>query len=84
MQVTIEVPGGWSAIDSWGAMGPNDIEAPDGMGIRFYVAANVYITPLAPDDGLLVPPVGPSVDALVAAMVDHPDWNVTGTTSTTD
>lgn len=82
MKVTIEVPAGWSG-DGWVAEGPNGHEAPAGMAIRFYTAANIYIDPLVPDDGLVDPPVGDSADALVAALVDHPDWNVSGTTPIT-
>src|SRR4029077_1352767 len=41
-------------------------------------AANLYTNPLAPNDGVLSPPVGPSVDDLVNAMVNHPSWTVTG------
>lgn len=79
MDVTIEVPVGWSASGAWVARGPNGNEAPDGMAIRFYTVSNIYNAPLVPTDGHLDPPVGPSVEDLVAAMVGHPDWNVTGT-----
>jgi hypothetical protein len=79
MDVTIEVPSGWSAGDSWVLRGPNGVEAPNGMAIRFYPVENIYRDPLVPGDGLLDPPVGPSADDLVTALVDHPDWNVTGT-----
>lgn len=85
MDVTIEVPEGWSAGDAWVVRGPKGNEAPDGMAIRFYALdnLNLYNDPLLPTDGLLAPPVGPSVDELVAAMVDHPDWDVTGTSPIT-
>ena len=81
MDVTIEVPEGWSAGASWVAIGPNGNEVPDGMAIRFYPGdgLNLYRDPLLPSAGLLDPPVGSSVDELVAAMVGHPDWEVTGT-----
>lgn len=84
MDVTIEVPEGWSAGGAWVAVGPKGNEAPDGMAIRFYASdLNLYNDPLLPSDGLLAPPVGPSVDELVAAMVGHPDWDVTGTSPIT-
>jgi len=81
MDVTIEVPEGWSAGTSWVAIGPKGNTAPDGMAIRFYPGddLNLYNDPLLPSDGLLDPPVGPSVNELVAAMVSHPAWEVTGT-----
>lgn len=85
MDVTIEVPEGWSASSGWVAIGPKGNDAPDGMAIRFYASnnLNLYNDPLLPSDGLLDPPVGPSVDELVAAMVGHPDWDVTGTSPIT-
>ena len=81
MDVTIEVPEGWSAGAAWVAIGPKGNTAPDGMAIRFYPGdgLNLYNDPLVLSDGLLDPPVGPSVAELVAAMVGHPDWEVTGT-----
>ena len=81
MDVTIEVPEDWSAGGAWVAIGPNSNEAPDGMALRFYAGndLNLYRDPFTPIDGLLDPPAGPSVDELVAAMVGHPDWDVTGT-----
>ena len=85
MDVTIEVPEGWSAGGAWVAIGPKGNDLPDGMAIRFYAGENLnlYSDPLLPSDGLLDPPVGPSADELVAAMVGHPDWDVTGTSPIT-
>ena len=85
MDVVIEVPEGWSAGAAWVAIGPKGNTAPDGMAIRFYPGdgLNLYNDPLLPSDGLLDPPVGPSVDELVAAMVGHPGWEVTGTEAIT-
>ena len=85
MDVTIAVPEGWSAGRAEVVRGPRGNEAPDGMAIRFYAFdnLNLYNDPLQPIDGFLAPPVGPSVDELVAAMVEHPDWDVTGTSPIT-
>ncbi len=85
MDVTIELPDGWSAGGAWVARGPKGIAAPDGMAIRFYAGddLNLYLDPLVPGDGFVDPPVGPTADALVAAMVGHPDWDVTGTAPVT-
>jgi hypothetical protein len=78
--VTVDVPAGWGA-NGWVVLGPNGNQAPDGMAIRFYTAANLFLNPLAPDEGVLDPAVGPSVDDLVTAMVDHPDWTTTDPTA---
>lgn len=81
MEVTVEVPDGWSAGLSWVVRGPLGNDAPDGMAIRFYTLAPdpLYINPFVISEGVLDPAVGPSVDELVAAMVGHPDWIVIGT-----
>jgi hypothetical protein len=82
MQVTVDVPAGWSTDTNWVVIGPKGNQAPNGMAIRFYAEPNLYAHPLAPDGGL-VPDVGPSVDDLVNAMVAHPDWPTTGHTAVT-
>lgn len=76
--VTVDVPAGWGTNGGWVVMGPKGNQAPDGMAIRIYTAANLFVHPLSPSDGVLDPPVGPSVQDLVTAMVDHPDWTTTG------
>lgn len=79
MVVTVEVPDGWEASHGWVVIGPHGNQAPDGEAIRFYGGdLNLYVNPLATDEGLVDPPVGPSVDDLINAMVDHPDWTTTG------
>jgi hypothetical protein len=82
MNVTVQVPAGWSG-DTWVVVGPNGNAAPNGMAIRFYVAQDLYANPLSPNDGVMSPAVGPSVDDLVNAMVNHPDWTTTGPTAIT-
>lgn len=78
MAVTVEVPDGWSASEGWVVLGPKGNQAPDGMAIRFYTAENLFVHPLTPGDGVFDPPVGPSAQDLVNAMIDHPDWATTG------
>ena len=78
MTVTVAVPAGWGAGGNWVVTGPKGHDAPNGMAIRFYQAVNMFMHPLVPADGVISPPVGPSVDDLVSAMVNHPDWTVTG------
>ena len=77
VNVTVQVPAGWSG-DTWVVIGPKGNQAPDGMAIRFYTVESLYTNPLSPDEGVLAPAVGPSVDDLVNAMVNHPKWTVTG------
>jgi len=80
MKVTVAVPNGWSG-DTWLVIGPHGNRAPNGMAVRFYTVANLYRNPLSPDAGPLAPAVGPSVDDLVNAMVNHPDWTTTRPTA---
>lgn len=83
MTVTVAVPNGWGAGEKWVVIGPKGNDEPDGMAVRFYQASNLFVHPLSEADGVLSPPVGPSVDDLVNAMVDHPDWTTTGHTAIT-
>ena len=83
VSVTVAVPDGWSAGGNWIVIGPKGSDAPHGMAVRFYTAQNLYRNPLSPGEGLVVPLVGPSVDDLVNAMVNHPDWTTTGPTHIT-
>lgn len=80
MYVTVEVPDGWSAGDAWVVRGPKGNAGPEGMAVRFYASnnLNLYAHPLVPGDGFM-DSVGSSVSELVAAIVRHPDWIVTGT-----
>ena len=78
MKVSVAVPDGWSTDTNWVVIGPNGNQAPSGMAIRFYIVKNLLVHPLSPSDGAISPPVGPSVDDLVKAMVNHHDWTTTG------
>ncbi|MBA2634325.1 MAG: hypothetical protein H0U86_15230 [Chloroflexi bacterium] len=82
VDVTVALPAGegWSAGSNWVAIGPKGNDAPDGMAIRFYTAGdqfNLFNEPLSASDGVLDPPVGPTVDDLVQAIVSHPAWTAT-------
>ncbi len=75
IDVTVAVPSGWSANGDWVVLGPRGNDEPDGMAIRFYAYnLNLYTNPASPDEGQLDPPVGPTVDDLVEAIVAHPAW----------
>lgn len=72
--VSVEVPAGWSAVDAWAFSGPIGHEAPAGMGIRFYTVDNLVSNPSSLGDGPLDPPVGPTVDDLMQAIVAQSAW----------
>ena len=78
LQVTASVPDGWSAVGDWAVRGPRGYEAPDGMGLRFYTVGNLFNDPGSFAGGVQDPPVGPTVDDLVQAIVEQEEW----TTST--
>jgi hypothetical protein len=81
--VTVAVPSGWSAGGDWVVLGPRGNDEPDGMAIRFYAIPNLAVNPLAHGEGNLDPPVGPTVDDLVQAIVDHSAWTATEPTDIT-
>ena len=71
--LSVEVPGsGWSASGDWVVIGPRGNDLPDGMAIRFHTIPNLAANPLSHSAGNLDPPVGPTVDDMVQAIVAHP------------
>lgn len=83
IEVSVEVPAGWSSSANWVVIGPLGNDEPDGMAIRFYTIPNLAANPLSHADGNLDPPVGPTVDDLVQAIVTHPGWTATEPTDIT-
>ena len=83
IEVLVTVPEGWSASGDWLLLGPKGPQGPEGMNIRFGSVAGVFANPFDRGDGFVDPPVGPSVDDLVDAMVSHPEWSVSAPTATT-
>lgn len=81
--VSVAVPSGWSAGGDWVVIGPRGNDEPDGMAIRFYTIPNLAANPLAHSEGNLDPPVGPTVDDMVQAIVAHPAWTATEPTDIT-
>lgn len=84
LDVTVAVPSGWSSGEDWVVIGPRGNDEPDGMAIRFYAYnLNLYTNPASLDEGQLSPPVGPTVDDLVEAIVNHPAWTASAPTDIT-
>lgn len=81
--VTVAVPSDWSASGGWVVLGPRGNAEPDGMAIRFYTLDNLAANPLDRTDGLIDPPLGPTVDDLVEAVVAHPAWTAGAPTDIT-
>ena len=79
-RVSAEVPSGWHAVASWAMRPPTGHEPPEGSGIRFYTVGNLFNDPGSFAGGLQDPPVGPTVDDLVDAIVAQEEW----TSSTLD
>jgi len=70
--VTVAVPAGWSTDTDWVVLGPRGNMAPNGMAVRFYQVDNLAKNPLSFSDGVIDPPLGPTVSGLVQAIVTHP------------
>jgi hypothetical protein len=83
MQVTAAVTDNWSAVDDWAVRGPSGYEAPGGMGLRFYTVGNLFNNPSSFADGLQDPPVGPTADDLIEAIVDQSEWTASTPRDTT-
>ncbi|MDQ4035797.1 MAG: hypothetical protein M3153_07685 [Chloroflexota bacterium] len=75
VDVLVTVPDGWIGRGDWLLLGPRGVEPPDGMNIRFGSVSSMYANPLDASDGFVEPPIGPTVDDLVEAIVAHPDWS---------
>lgn len=69
--ITFEVPEGWESCSAGqldqGVCRPSTDTEP-GSGVGFLIVDNVVADPCGPGNELLDPPVGPSVDDLVAAI----------------
>lgn len=74
VDVLVTVPDGWSGGGDWLLFGPRGFEPPDGMNIRFGSVSQMFANPYEVADGFVDPPVGSTVDDLVNAMINHPDW----------
>ena len=69
-RITMEVPDGYEGFEGWGVFQPGK-----GQGISAWVVGNVYADPCHWIGTLPDPPVGSSVDGLVAALAsqkEHP------------
>jgi hypothetical protein len=79
--VTLTVPAGWGG---GGAGGPvkNDGTTRT-VGLSTWIVGNIYANPCKWGDGLLKPPVGPSVDDLASALARQPLRNGTTPTAVT-
>ena len=71
VEFNFEVPAGWFVCSTDGLeQAVCRMPTPDqaGLGLSFAMVENVVADPCGPEDGLLDPPVGPSVDDLVTAI----------------
>jgi len=77
MTFAITAPPTWEAFEDLGvALRGND--PPDGAFVGLYPGGNLYSDPCLTDENAAADvPVGPTVDDLVTALVDHPSLDVT-------
>jgi hypothetical protein len=80
MTFALTAPPSWEAFLELGvSAGGND--APDGAFVGFYVGGSLFSDPCLTVEAEAEPdadiPVGPTVDDLVTALVDHPSLDVT-------
>lgn len=79
--VTVEVPAGWGSGDDWIVVGPHGAGEPRGMAIRFFTDGYLFEDP-AMEAGPLIE-VGPTVNDMVDAIVEHPGWDASDPTEIT-
>lgn len=83
VSITFEVPAGWESCTvgpmDQGACKPSAGREP-GSGVGFLIVENVVADPCGPVNELLDPPVGPSVDDLVAAISSLEGFEATAPT----
>jgi hypothetical protein len=76
VRATIEVPDGWESC-IWGPHELGPCASSYGRGVALYIVDNVVADPCDPSRAQLDPPVGPSVDDLVAAISALPGFDAT-------
>ena len=76
VRVTFVAPAGWSACFT-GAAEVNLCPSDDNRQVTFLIPENVVADPCDPSRALLVPPVGPSVDDLVIALLSMAGFEAT-------
>lgn len=72
LELTVDVPAGWNGFSSWGLIGPSGEWPPNGAMLGFWDVGNLYVDPLDPLAGVLDPPLGRDVDALVRGLAAQP------------
>lgn len=73
---TFDAPASWEPYESLGVW-IDDNAPPDGAALFIYRGNWLYTDPCRPEDGDPDIAVGPTVDDLVTALVDHPSLEVT-------
>jgi hypothetical protein len=66
LKITLTVPRDWEAWDL-GVLRRGG-KAPKGSGLTFWIVSNVVVDPCHYEEGVLEPPVGPTVDDLATAL----------------
>lgn len=70
--ITVTVPADWEAFQGWAIL-KYRVEPPMGMGLGFKLVENVYADSCDWEGTLMDPPIGSSVDDLVAALALQPE-----------
>jgi len=82
VRIGLTIPGGWTANPTRATQAELGRDG-GGAGLVFTIVEGVYADPCHNDRGLIDPPVGPTVDDLVAALAGLPGITVSGPSDTT-
>lgn len=89
VDVTFTVPDGWSVGDVGSdhleitKVAPGDTAGgPDAIGLGFFLIDNLFSDPCAPDDRMIDPPIGPTVEDLAAGFANVPGYGASAPVAT--
>jgi hypothetical protein len=84
------VPDGWAVgavgadhVEIWKVPSDDAIRPPDGTGVGFFLIGNLFFDPCAPDDRMLDPPIGPTVEDLADGFAQVAGYGAAPSEATT-
>jgi hypothetical protein len=90
VDLAFTVPEGWAVgavgadhVEIWNISPPDAIRPSDGIGVGFFLIDNLFFDPCAPDDRMMDPPIGPTVDDLADGLAQARGFGASPSEATT-